>query len=191
MPRRNFPSSTAAGETNAALRTVYEHAARAPRGPDAAAAARPKVAAARRTIEAHLPEGPGDAARGARDVAPDDDGGHTALAPLVEIAGQSPEIIARLKGLLLATPHGPDAHPHVIPPDELVRHRALDSLLYHARRGDRGAKDAISRIRAKSGRADTVARDRALLQPHTEPAHGAAGHAATPSPRERYKLYAE
>jgi hypothetical protein len=190
-PPPRFAFLTAPGEVNAALKTLLEGGTTAPRTPEAAAAAIAASDAAKAVIGQNLPETRTALLAALQGLPPDDEAGYTALAPIVQVAGDEPGILDHLKTLLLATPRGEEEEPHATPHDELVRHIALEQLAHHAVNGSAAAKE---RLLAVVQSPDPTIQSLAILHVYrVSPDRRLAQRTMRPllAPTQRYLLYAE
>jgi hypothetical protein len=138
-----FRFLTEPGEVNGALKTLFEQGAMAPHTSDAARAAQQDIDTAKGVINQHLAEARAELLDALGVLGADDEGGYAALGPIIEVAGDAPEILDHLAGLLMSPPRGQELFPHVIPGDELVRHLALAQLAGYAGKGSEAAKARI------------------------------------------------
>lgn len=130
---------TATGATNEALRAIYELAQQAPRTEAAAAAAQQAKQSARGVLEADLPAARAALLAALANLREDDVANYTLLNSLLEIVGDSPEILDHLRDLLFRPAQAEEEH-QGIPDDETVRQLAVAQLVHHAERGSSGAR---------------------------------------------------
>jgi hypothetical protein len=124
------------------MKTIWKHSTRSPSTSSEARTAIEESAAARLVLERNLPEAQAALLAALRTLGSADAGLYASLGKLLEIAGQSDEILAHLQAVAMA-PGGMPTDRHDPPPDELVRHLAMGALAHHARLGNAEAKARI------------------------------------------------
>lgn len=134
-----FAFLTETGATNEALKGIYDLADDAPRTGEAAKAARLAEQNFRIVIEGDLPTASARLLAALRNLADDDVEGYTRLSRLLEIAGDTPEILEYLRDLLLRASLHAEVH-QGIPRDESVRQIAVAALVHHAKQGSAQAQ---------------------------------------------------
>jgi hypothetical protein len=139
---RPFPFLFEKDPVSEAMKTIWEHSTRSPSTASEARTAFAGSEAARLVLEQSLPEAQAALMAALRTLGPSDLGLYASLGTLLEIAGQSAEILAHLQGVAMA-PGGLPTDRHDPPPDELVRHVAMGVLTHHARLGNAEAKARV------------------------------------------------
>jgi cysteine-rich repeat protein len=137
-----FPFLARTDAASAALKGLYELADEVPRTAEAAEAARVARKNFREAVDANLPSARAELVAAMANLADDDEENYTRLVSLIEIAGDTPEILDHLRDLLLRPSSGTEVH-QGIPRDDSVRQIAVTLLVHHARQGSSAARDRL------------------------------------------------
>ncbi len=137
-----FPFLNKTGASNQALKGLFDLAADVPRTAEAAEAARQARNDFRATIAGNLPSASAELLAAMANLADDDVEGYTRLVSLLEVAGDTPEILDHLRNLLLRPAMHAEVH-QGIPGDDTVRHIAVSLLVHHAKKGSSAAQERL------------------------------------------------